>query len=168
MNKNGPDDFSDQPTCCNFLKTNVFNCLSSKSNSDLNKYNDDYNRSNYDLIQDESITHQDEEHITNLLLIRDHPARIRRRSSVVPSTNSIIEDSFLEEICNHTGDEPDAPADKLSRNDRKSFVRRLSQSSDLSSADLRVIKLRGRADSNGADAISFLGGSRRTSRNTSI
>ena len=59
--------------------------------------------------------------------IRDHPARIRRRSSMIPTTTSIVEDSFLEGICNDMDQEPEAAADKLSRNDRKRFVKTLSQ-----------------------------------------
>ena len=92
--------------------------------------------------EDEDTNHQDPEHFSNLILIRDHPARIRRRSSAVPGTAAIIEDGVLEEVCQVTGEEPEQPADKMSRADRKHFVRRLSQSTELNTSDLKSIKTR--------------------------
>lgn len=62
-----------------------------------------------------------------LKIIRDTPNRERRRVSAVPTTTSIIEDQFLEEVCNDIGYEHDKGADKMTRNDRKRAVRRVSE-----------------------------------------
>merc|ERR1711881_197469 len=69
----------------------------------------------------EAMTHEQQ-----LLLLRDHPDRERQRYSKVPGTVSIVEDQFLEEICNDVGFEPDKPADLLSRNGRKKLVNQIS------------------------------------------
>jgi len=68
-----------------------------------------------------------DERIRTLLAIRDHEGRERRRHSIVPATNSIIEDPFLESMCKDSALEPETGADRLSRNERKRLVRRLSK-----------------------------------------
>ncbi|XP_039260087.1 uncharacterized protein LOC120336468 [Styela clava] len=62
-----------------------------------------------------------------LLLIRNHPNRIRRRSSVVPTTPRIRENKMLEELCDVSGIEPDVPADRMGTSDLTTLVRRLSR-----------------------------------------
>ena len=53
-------------------------------------------------------------------------SKIRRRVSIVPDTNTIVEDQFLEPMAAETGIECDKGADMLTRNDRKRMVRRIS------------------------------------------
>jgi len=89
---------------------------------------------------DGSHDEESDDRIRTILEIRDHEGRERRRHSIVPSTASIIEDPFLEGVCEDAELEPVQGADRLSRNDRKRIVKsiarqvidRRSQSSSLS------------------------------------
>lgn len=62
-----------------------------------------------------------------LLVIRNHPNRIKRRSSIAPTTPQIKESKWLEEMCEASGIEPDVPADRMGTKDLAILVRRLSQ-----------------------------------------
>nr|CAB3262667.1 uncharacterized protein LOC100181536 [Phallusia mammillata] len=64
----------------------------------------------------------------DLLMIRNHPNRIRRRSSIAPSTPRIKEDQILEDLCQTTGVEPEVPADTMNKRDVKQLIRRISTS----------------------------------------
>jgi len=60
-----------------------------------------------------------------LIAIKNHPYRKRRRSSVVPTTPKIAEDQ-LEYFCEDTGIEPDVPANEMKARDVKRLIRRIS------------------------------------------
>jgi len=62
----------------------------------------------------------------NLVSIRDHVARVRRRLSSVPTTDRIVEDPLLEELSKDMDQEPDQAVDMLGKEGRKKFMRRLS------------------------------------------
>ena len=68
----------------------------------------------------------DEGEYARLEGVQCHLTRIRRRESIVPSVFSIVEDPFLEQLCEDSGQEPEFSADRLSRNDRKRLVSTMS------------------------------------------
>ena len=49
----------------------------------------------------------DETEYAKLERVQCHKERIRRRESLVPTVLSIVEDPFLELLCEDTGQEPD-------------------------------------------------------------
>ena len=61
-----------------------------------------------------------------LLAIKDHPDRNRRRSSVAPSQPTIKEEQILEDFCRSTEIEPDLPADGMDKNEAHKLVNKLS------------------------------------------
>ncbi|XP_002130887.2 uncharacterized protein LOC100181536 [Ciona intestinalis] len=67
----------------------------------------------------------------DLMIIRNHPNRIRRRSSVAPTTPRIVEDKILEELCFGTDTEPDVPADRMKGRDILKLIRKVSTSDAL-------------------------------------
>lgn len=62
-----------------------------------------------------------------LLVIRNHPNRVRRRSSVAPNAPRIRENKILEDLCEMSGIEPDVPPDRMRSPDLANLVRRLSR-----------------------------------------
>lgn len=62
-----------------------------------------------------------------LLIIRNHPNRVKRRSSIAPNAPQIKESKWLEEMCETSGIEPHVPADRMGTKDLAILVRRLSQ-----------------------------------------
>nr|XP_002130887.1 uncharacterized protein LOC100181536 [Ciona intestinalis] len=67
----------------------------------------------------------------DLMIIRNHPNRVRRRSSVAPTTPRIVEDKILEELCFGTDTEPDVPADRMKGRDILKLIRKVSTSDAL-------------------------------------
>ena len=66
-----------------------------------------------------------------LVVIRDHPARVHNRSSLDPNFSMIFENPVLEEICEALDVEPDIPEEKMDRMEMIRFVRRVSITPDF-------------------------------------
>ena len=62
-----------------------------------------------------------------LRIIKDHPNRTRRRSSVVPTTAPIREEGVLEDLCMSTGVEPDVPVEMMRESDLYRLIQKISQ-----------------------------------------
>ena len=140
--------------CCGVFK--LSETVDPKSVNETNNNNDDgnsdtssiaYQDQDHFATSDDELDPQQEEHFANLILIRDHPARQRRRSSQVPSTTAIVEDHFLEQLCHENKQEPDLPADRLSRSDRKTIVRKMSRSGSITTSDIKRLGKSSRSDS---------------------
>ena len=69
----------------------------------------------------------DENEYAKLEGVQCHAGRVRRRESVVPSVFSIVEDPYLEILCEDSGQEPEGSADRMSRNDRKRLVNSVTE-----------------------------------------
>ena len=67
-----------------------------------------------------------------LMVIRNHPNRVRRRSSIAPDAVRIRENRLLEDLCSASGVEPDVPADMMGAKDLAKLARRLSMQSEPS------------------------------------
>ncbi|CAK8672960.1 unnamed protein product [Clavelina lepadiformis] len=74
-----------------------------------------------------------------LLVIKEHPQRVRRRSSVAPSTTPIREDKVLEELCQSSNIEPEVPANEMKSKDVKKLVKRISLSGKFASIGREVV-----------------------------
>merc|ERR1712150_111269 len=62
-----------------------------------------------------------------LKIIKDHPNRSRRRSSVVPTTAPIREEGVLEDLCLSTGCEPDVPVEMMRESDLYRLIQKISE-----------------------------------------
>ena len=69
----------------------------------------------------------------DLLTIKNHPDRTRRRSSAIPINPAILEDKVLEVLCDTTDIEPDVGADEMGKKQLQKLVRKISQSSKFTS-----------------------------------
>ena len=72
---------------------------------------------------------------SELLAIKDHPDRIRKRSSVAPLQPAIKEEKLLEELCVLSDIEPDKPVDDLEKKAVKKLTRKLSKSEKISAKE---------------------------------
>jgi len=68
-----------------------------------------------------------------LLFIKDHPDRMRRRSSLTPVVPPIKEERILEDLCDCTEMEPDVPAHNLKQKDVQKLLRKISLSDKFNS-----------------------------------
>ena len=63
-----------------------------------------------------------------LRYIKDHPDRLRRRSSVSPVVPPIKEERILEDLCDTTNIEPDVPGNNMGRREMQKLIRKISVS----------------------------------------
>ena len=63
-----------------------------------------------------------------LLFIKDHPDRMKRRSSATPLVPPIKEERILEDLCDTTDIEPDVPANAMGKRDVNKLLRKISVS----------------------------------------
>lgn len=63
-----------------------------------------------------------------LMFIKDHPDRYRRRSSVTPDVSTIKEERILEDLCDTTNIEPDVPGNNMGKREVHKLIRKISVS----------------------------------------
>lgn len=68
-----------------------------------------------------------------LLFIKDHPDRMRRRSSSTPIVPPIKEERILEDLCDCTDVEPDVPPHNLKQREVQKLIRKISVSEKFTS-----------------------------------
>ena len=68
-----------------------------------------------------------------LIFIKDHPDRARRRSSVPPMVPAIKEERILEDLCGTTNIEPEVPGNTMKKRDINRLIRSISISDEFTS-----------------------------------
>ena len=68
-----------------------------------------------------------------LLFIKNHPDRMKRRSSSTPIVPAIREERILEDLCDCTDVEPDVPPHNLKHREVQKLIRKISVSEKFTS-----------------------------------
>ena len=68
-----------------------------------------------------------------LLFIKNHPDRMRRRSSSTPIVPPIKEERILEDLCDRTEVEPDVPGHNMKKKEVQKLLKKISVSEKFTS-----------------------------------